>query len=210
MDGFIKSAHHGRKLACAANVDAPGLLATRQDRAAAVMGYHDAREIPNYWAWARAFVLQDHLFESDTLVEPARAPLHGLRVVGALLEEGRSDELPCRGPGAGLAAGRAAEPDRGDPRLRLDGPHLPPAQGPRELGLLRLQRHAAGLRRQRDVLQARPAEREDARDLEPAAVVRHGAAGPPARRHPAVPRLPRRRRRRGRCRRSRGSRRRRR
>ncbi len=28
-----------------------------------VMGYHDAREIPNYWAYARNFVLQDHMFE---------------------------------------------------------------------------------------------------------------------------------------------------
>src|SRR5262245_34476437 len=29
-----------------------------------VMGYHDAREIPNYWAYARNYVLQDHMFES--------------------------------------------------------------------------------------------------------------------------------------------------
>ena len=28
------------------------------------MGYHDDGEIPNYWAYARHFVLQDHLFES--------------------------------------------------------------------------------------------------------------------------------------------------
>ena len=27
-----------------------------------VMGYHDAREIPNYWTYARDFVLQDHMF----------------------------------------------------------------------------------------------------------------------------------------------------
>ena len=31
-----------------------------------VMGYHDAREIPNYWHYARDFVLQDHLFEPIT------------------------------------------------------------------------------------------------------------------------------------------------
>jgi len=29
-----------------------------------VMGYHDDREIPNYWSYAREFVLQDHMFES--------------------------------------------------------------------------------------------------------------------------------------------------
>jgi phospholipase C len=31
-----------------------------------VMGYHDAREIPNYWAYARRFVLQDHMFQPNT------------------------------------------------------------------------------------------------------------------------------------------------
>lgn len=28
-----------------------------------VMGYHDGRDIPNYWAYAKDFVLQDHMFE---------------------------------------------------------------------------------------------------------------------------------------------------
>jgi phospholipase C len=31
-----------------------------------MMGYHDQREIPNYWAYARRFVLQDHMFESNS------------------------------------------------------------------------------------------------------------------------------------------------
>ena len=30
-----------------------------------VMGYHDAREIPNYWTYAENFVLDDHMFQSD-------------------------------------------------------------------------------------------------------------------------------------------------
>jgi phospholipase C len=29
-----------------------------------VMGYHTGQDIPNYWAYARDFVLQDHMFES--------------------------------------------------------------------------------------------------------------------------------------------------
>ena len=29
------------------------------------VGWHDQREIPNYWAYARAFVLQDRMFESN-------------------------------------------------------------------------------------------------------------------------------------------------
>ena len=30
-----------------------------------VMSYHDEGQIPNYWAYARNFVLQDHMFESN-------------------------------------------------------------------------------------------------------------------------------------------------
>ncbi len=30
-----------------------------------VMGYHNAKELPDYWAYARRFVLQDHMFEPD-------------------------------------------------------------------------------------------------------------------------------------------------
>ncbi len=29
------------------------------------MGYHDAREIPNYWKYAQSYVLQDHMFEPN-------------------------------------------------------------------------------------------------------------------------------------------------
>ncbi|HEY7401806.1 MAG TPA: alkaline phosphatase family protein [Actinomycetota bacterium] len=37
-----------------------------------VMGYHDRREIPNYWAYADHFVLQDHLFAAgDSWTLPA-------------------------------------------------------------------------------------------------------------------------------------------
>jgi phospholipase C len=64
MDGFIRQARHGRRLACAGHFDAPNCsyAPTSPD----VMGYHDRREIPNYWAYADKFVLQDHMFESDT------------------------------------------------------------------------------------------------------------------------------------------------
>lgn len=31
-----------------------------------VMGYHTGADIPNYWAYAKNFVLQDHLFASDS------------------------------------------------------------------------------------------------------------------------------------------------
>ena len=57
MSGFIKSALTGRK--CSVYFDPQCRHNGRVD----VMGYHTAREIPNYWAYAHHFVLQDHMFE---------------------------------------------------------------------------------------------------------------------------------------------------
>ena len=59
MDGFIAEAEKG-KAGCA-STDNPDCGGGGTD----VMGYHDAREIPNYWALAQNFVLQDHLFEPN-------------------------------------------------------------------------------------------------------------------------------------------------
>ncbi len=60
MDGFIAQAESG-KAGCqnTNNPDCGGTSVTD------VMGYHDAREIPNYWAYAQNFVLQDRLFEPN-------------------------------------------------------------------------------------------------------------------------------------------------
>jgi phospholipase C len=64
MDGFIERARDGRYLACVKGVDAPGC--SLAPKSPDVMGYHDWREIPNYWDYASHYVLQDHMFESDT------------------------------------------------------------------------------------------------------------------------------------------------
>ncbi|HKB93741.1 MAG TPA: alkaline phosphatase family protein [Gaiellaceae bacterium] len=63
MNGFLRSAAGGRRLACVAHVDAP--TCSLAPRSPDVMGYHDWHEIPNYWAYARHFVLQDHMFQPD-------------------------------------------------------------------------------------------------------------------------------------------------
>ncbi|MGB8213844.1 MAG: alkaline phosphatase family protein [Anaerolineales bacterium] len=60
MDGFIQQAESG-KAGCQ-NSDDPSCGGTSVTD---VMGYHDAREIPNYWAYAENFVLQDNLFEPN-------------------------------------------------------------------------------------------------------------------------------------------------
>jgi phospholipase C len=62
MDGFVASAESVAKATCA-NPDDPNCLVGGQ---VDVMGYHDDREIPNYWAYAKHFLLQDHMFEPVT------------------------------------------------------------------------------------------------------------------------------------------------
>ncbi|MGB2875408.1 MAG: alkaline phosphatase family protein [Gaiellaceae bacterium] len=63
MDGFIRQARRGLVAGCSSRPDAPhcSFGAAHPD----VMGYHDWHEIPNYWAYARRFVLQDHMFQPD-------------------------------------------------------------------------------------------------------------------------------------------------
>ena len=61
MDGFIGQAEQSPN-GCA-NPDNP---VCRNTGAVDVMGYHDAAEIPNYWTYAKQFVLQDHMFEPDS------------------------------------------------------------------------------------------------------------------------------------------------
>jgi phospholipase C len=60
MDGFIAQAEAGKK-GCANQFDPACTSGERTD----VMGYKDARDIPNYWTYARDFVLQDHMFEPN-------------------------------------------------------------------------------------------------------------------------------------------------
>jgi phospholipase C len=60
MDGFLTESYKGR------NADGTAFnpnVATGQN-AKDVMGWHDYREIPNYWNYARLYVLQDRMFES--------------------------------------------------------------------------------------------------------------------------------------------------
>jgi len=62
MDGFVKTVEAAGsgldtdKLGCTVDLHPPGCVD--------VMGYHDQREIPNYWKYANNYVLQDHMFES--------------------------------------------------------------------------------------------------------------------------------------------------
>ncbi len=62
MDGFIKVLKQSRT-GCSDPQD-PGCVGGVNSRPD-VMGWHDAREIPNYWSYAQTFVLQDHMFQPN-------------------------------------------------------------------------------------------------------------------------------------------------
>jgi phospholipase C len=66
MNGFVGVAEEG--LECSSTDPSCSPCNQREPEATGkcldVMGYHDAREIPNYWAYAKNFVLQDSMFQS--------------------------------------------------------------------------------------------------------------------------------------------------
>src|SRR5947209_5938904 len=57
MDGFIRS-----RQTCTNAFDPKDCVKLLS---VDMMGYHDQREIPNYWTYAKDFVLQDHMFEPN-------------------------------------------------------------------------------------------------------------------------------------------------
>ena len=60
MDGFI-----GQAVAAKKSCTDPNNPACANSKAPDVMGYHTQGDIPNYWAYAKNFVLQDHMFEPN-------------------------------------------------------------------------------------------------------------------------------------------------
>jgi phospholipase C len=60
MDGFIVEASKAKR-GCLNNLNPACTASTRPD----VMGYHVESDIPNYWTYAKDFVLQDHMFEPN-------------------------------------------------------------------------------------------------------------------------------------------------
>src|SRR6202035_447669 len=60
MNGFVQDQEHGLR-ACH-QVFNPYCSLNRASHDS--MGYHNGADIPNYWSYAKNFVLQDHMFES--------------------------------------------------------------------------------------------------------------------------------------------------
>jgi phospholipase C len=68
MDGFVGQAEYGPN--CDGAADDPHCSPCEPQTSAAAacvdsMGYHDAREIPNYWTYAENYVLQDDMFADN-------------------------------------------------------------------------------------------------------------------------------------------------
>jgi phospholipase C len=62
MDGFVAQALDGKLAVCDRNRFDP---VCTEGKPIDAIGYHDGRDLPNYWAYARAYVLQDHMFEPN-------------------------------------------------------------------------------------------------------------------------------------------------
>lgn len=108
MDGFLQVLATSRK-ACP-NPNAPDCV-NGSTGAGDVMGWHDAREIPNYWAYAEHFVLQDHLFEPNASWS---LPQHLFMVSGWSAQcDDPQDPMSCtsdlNAPGQGLHSGGSKE-----------------------------------------------------------------------------------------------------
>ena len=114
MDGFVAELAASGK-----SVQRPVTTRTvlRRGRGIDVMGYHDWHEIPNYWSYARHFVLQDHMFQADASWS---LPAHLFAVSGwaAKCAVKRPDASCVDAPRlAGGAAGlRQGQPQAQDPR----------------------------------------------------------------------------------------------
>jgi phospholipase C len=133
MDGFVRMAESSGGRGCGATTGVCSPSAPTD-----VMGFHDAREIPNYWRWAHDFTLQDHLFASNASWS---LPAHLYLVSGWSARcTRRGDPASCRGniqldgfhtsQIAGAGAARARRPRPGlRPLTRCLGAHGVPRRG---------------------------------------------------------------------------------
>ena len=156
-----------------------------------MMGYHDQREIPNYWNYARNFVLQDHMFEPNASWS---LPAHLFLVsewsarcikVGDPFSCASNIELPGLPPDLGPA------------------PHTAPNYAWTDLTYLLHRRHVSwgyyvkkgpepDCETGADVLPPTRPDRPHAGHLESAPQLHHGAAEPPGRQCAGHQRVPQR------------------
>ena len=193
MDGFISTVHRAQRN-CKDPNDPNCTGAAKDSGENDVMSYHTQSDIPNYWDYAKNFVLQDHMFQPNASWS---LPEHLFKVSEWSADCPTHDPATCTNarhadPGAGER--RPAEPaEEARADLCVDGPHLSAAPTERVVGLLRRRRHEPDCATTPRSVARRPAEHADTRDLEPAALLRHGQAERPTEEHPVGGELLRRR-----------------
>lgn len=127
MDGFVEEQEKWQPPVCRTN---PGANPYRCPgyKIHDVMGYHDWREIPNYWHYAESYMLQDHLFAP---VGQASAGIHLM-----LTSEWSADCRNPKNPMSCVFKEHTALAEAGRASVRLDKPDLAARQYRRELALL--------------------------------------------------------------------------
>jgi phospholipase C len=90
MDGFIAQAKSAHWNGCEKNPNKP--FCSLRSASPDVMGYHNGRDIPNYWAYAHHFVLQDHMFQPNATWS---LPAHLFMVSEWSARCSSSDPLSC-------------------------------------------------------------------------------------------------------------------
>jgi len=93
MNGFVRQVEEAN----VCNTLGPGCagcIVSKPELCEEVMGYHDARELPNYWKYAEDFVLQDNTFQS---ISSWSLPEHNFLVSGwsATCPRESLDPLTC-------------------------------------------------------------------------------------------------------------------
>jgi phospholipase C len=125
MDGYV----HALEQIGNGCIKNPAVYACQQSRPGPagqpdIMGYHTAAEIPNYWAYAKRFVLQDHMFAPES---SWTLPSHLFMVSGwSATCPDLNDAMSCRSdlqfPGGNAADhGKSWIPADGTPRPYIWG-----------------------------------------------------------------------------------------
>jgi phospholipase C len=104
MNGYVASVEE-QKCKAGEPTCAPACTENEKKACIDVMGYHDAREIPNYWTYAQNYVLQDGMYASGASWS---TPEHLYMVSGwsAVCPDGDTNPLDCVGT---LAADRPGQ-----------------------------------------------------------------------------------------------------
>ena len=125
MNGFVTAAET-LKRPCK-NPSNPNCVNGTNGNPLDVMGYHSGSDIPNYWAYAKNFVLQDHMFEP---VATYSLPSHLAMVSGWSATCASSNPMSCQDRDHQARPAHTGEPHP----LRLDRYHVSTPKAQRYAG----------------------------------------------------------------------------